>query len=65
MLWTIDLACAAILMSLTGSICLLLWALPGRILERAGFYGYYVRYPLDDGFILRGSDHMANSENSL
>ena len=37
MLWTIDLACAVILMSLTGSICLFLWALLGWILERVGF----------------------------
>ena len=37
MLWTIDLACAVILMSLTGSICLFIWALLGWILERVGF----------------------------
>ena len=37
MLWTIDLACAVILMSLTGSIVLLIWFLIGWLLERTGF----------------------------
>ena len=37
MLWTIDLACAVILMSLTGSICLFIWVLLGWVLERVGF----------------------------